>query len=263
MICEDEQSANDSDLILQSHLEFFSLGLTRILPTCCDLESRKQCSRRVFFVVVESPGRKDNATESQSEQEEVEARPKDTLRDQRCSDDGRNGAANAIATMGSTQNCTGRLDVRAKDVVQRQAGCCSVSDEEEAVQVSTAQPQSKDDDLRYDDYRERRRADKHDISSDQEDFSIDQGLCPSELGQCPCDQRGGENETCSVANEDKRHDCMGVVVVCLHVWNERTNDWWKLVSSRLGVSYRARLTGVIQSIAKVDNTAAQNPPLVH
>lgn len=231
MVREDEQSANDRDLILQSHLELFSLGLTRILPACCDLKSRKQRSRGVFFVVVKSPGCKDDATESQPEQEEVEARPKDTLRDQRCSDDGRNGAANPIAAVGSTQNCTGRLDVRAEDVVQRQAGCCSVPDEEKTVKVSTARAQGTDDDLRYDDHRERRRADKHDISRDQEDFSIDQCLCPSELGQCPCDQRGGENEPCSVADEDKRHDCVGVVVVCLHVWNQRTNDWWKLVSS--------------------------------
>jgi len=52
------------------------------------------------------------------------------------------------------------------------------------------------------------------------------------------------------------------VVVCLHVWNQRTNDWWKLVS-RLEMPYRDGLTSVVQSIAKVDDTAAQNPPLVH
>lgn len=82
---------------------------------------------------MEGPSCKANATEPQSEQDEVEARPKDALRDHGRSDDGCNNATDAIATMCRTQDSTRGLNVRAEHIIQSQASCCTITYKKEAV----------------------------------------------------------------------------------------------------------------------------------
>ena len=84
---------------------------------------------------MESPSSEWNADETQTKQEEVEARPDNACRDNGCSNDGRNSTTNTIATMSGTKNRARWLDVGAEDVVQSQTGCRAISYAEEAVQL--------------------------------------------------------------------------------------------------------------------------------
>lgn len=139
LITEYKQGSSNRHPILKRKFELPPLRprlLRRILPTSRDLQRRKQGSRRILFKPMKCPGCKAHAAEPQCQEDKVEARPQDAVGHQRRSDDGRNGSADAVAAVCCTEHGTRGLNIGAEDVVQRQAGCGAVADEEEAGGVS-------------------------------------------------------------------------------------------------------------------------------